>query len=102
MGRSKLSKVERGYGAEHQRLKRMFAPLVAAGGFPCARCGKPIRLLRKPEGLVPEPWDLGHTDDRRAWTGPEHRGCNRADGAHKTNRIRRPRDHVDPPPPTGW
>jgi hypothetical protein len=61
----------RGYGVAHQRLRRRFALQVAAGGVSCARCG----LLIEPG----EPWDLGHDDDdRRFYSGPEHRRCNRS------------------------
>ncbi len=62
---------ERGYGAEHRKLRAAWQPRVAAGGVLCARCGRPI---------VPgTAWDLGHDDiDRSMYRGPEHRRCNRA------------------------
>ena len=70
----------RGYGWLHQRTRAAWAPLVAAGQVCCARCGHPI---------VPgQPWDLGHTEDRTGYTGPEHRSCNRAAGARKANASR--------------
>lgn len=70
----------RGYGYDHQRVRASLAPFVAAGEAACARCGRLI---------VPgTPWDLGHTQDRQAYTGPEHRRCNRRDGGLRGNRVR--------------
>lgn len=73
----------RGYGYDHQRVRARLAPLVAAGGVACARCG----------GLIVPgaPWDLGHTLDRQSYTGPEHRRCNRRDGGVRGNRARNTR-----------
>jgi hypothetical protein len=46
--------VERGYGANHKRLRRLWESRVALGDVACARCGRLI---------VPgSPWDLGHSD----------------------------------------
>jgi len=74
----------RGYGTKHQRIRASWSPKVAAGLVNCARCGQPIEPGR--------PWDLGHTDDRAGWTGPEHRVCNRRvggrNGAAVTNAAR--------------
>ena len=59
---------QRDYGANHQaereRLKR-----AGIQNFNCARCGRRFHQL--------EPFDLGHTDDRNGWSGPEHQRCNR-------------------------
>jgi hypothetical protein len=72
----------RGYGRVHQVVRARLAPYVAMGTTPCARCG---------ELIAPgQPWDLGHDDgDRRRYTGPEHRRCNRA--------TRSRRRAIDPP-----
>jgi hypothetical protein len=76
----KLKTAARGYGSAHQTLRAGWTQRVAAGGVRCARCGLPI--------APGEPWDLGHDDyDRRIWTGPEHRRCNRA----TSGRVRRSR-----------
>lgn len=66
------SRQQRGYDAEHDRLRHHWAPQVAAGRVRCARCGENIQPT--------DPWDLGHNDQRTAYTGPEHATCNRAAG----------------------
>lgn len=38
--------------------------------------------------LPQDRWDLGHTDDRTAWTGPEHAHCNRKAGQTNSARMR--------------
>jgi hypothetical protein len=76
------STTDRGYGWQHQKIRQQWAPLVAAGGVTCWRCGRLIEA-----GQL---WDLGHSDhDRTTYTGPEHRRCNRAAGATHGNRRRR-------------
>jgi hypothetical protein len=73
------STTARGYGTQHQTLRKTWAPLVDAGQVTCPRCARPI--------TPGQPWDLGHHDtDRTRYTGPEHRTCNRAAGAAKGNR----------------
>lgn len=73
---------QRGYGAAHQRLRAVWARRLARGEvIPCARCGLPID--------PGQPWDLGHSDDRKSWTGPEHANqCNRAAGGRKGAEVR--------------
>jgi hypothetical protein len=61
----------RGYGWPHQKLRKRYELFVGAGLVDCARCGQRIE--------PGEVWDLGHDDfDRSRYSGPEHRGCNRA------------------------
>ena len=70
----------RGYGWVHQQVRARWAAIVARGEAWCARCGEWI-----PPGA---PWDLGHTDDRQGYSGPECRRCNRAAAARKANAQR--------------
>lgn len=81
---ARLTTAQRGYGNSHQVERRRWAPKVDLGQVDCARCGEPLEPGR--------PWDLGHNDERTAWTGPEHTVCNRraggANGAAVTNAMR--------------
>lgn len=83
--------VQRGYGAAHKALRKRVAETVEAGGAYCWRCGGWI-----PPGSA---WHLGHTDDRQAYMGPEHRRCSTAAGGRNGGRLRaRPeRDEIAPP-----
>jgi hypothetical protein len=51
----------RGYGSEHKRRRRQWAPQVARGEVCCARCHEVI--------WPGEPWDLDHTPDRTGYLG---------------------------------
>jgi hypothetical protein len=75
----------RGYGTEHQKLRRKLAPAVASGQMICPRCGQRI--------FPGQPWDLGHLDgsEKTQYAGPEHRRCNRAT-AGRGERRRQSRD----------
>lgn len=73
---------QRGYDAKHKSERKRLVPIVARGETLCARCD----CLIEPG----DPWDLGHTDDRTAWTGAEHSDCNRAAGARKRNGMYAP------------
>lgn len=75
--------IERGYGRAHKAERAKWKPRVEAGGVDCAKCGLPI--------AHDATWDLGHTEDRKGWTGPEHPGCNRATGGSNGNRVMRER-----------
>jgi hypothetical protein len=70
----------RGYDRRHDAERRRWAPRVATGAVRCARCDEPITAT--------EPWDLGHTDDRTRWTGPEHARCNRAAAGRSAHALR--------------
>jgi hypothetical protein len=61
---------QRGYGAEHQRLRAQLIAVYQPTDL-CWRCNRPL-------GPNPDLLDLGHTDDRRRYSGLEHADCNRA------------------------
>ena len=69
------SPAERGYGADHRKLRARVARQVARGTVLCARCG----LVIEPG----TPWALDHTDDRAGYLGASHARCNNADGGRK-------------------
>lgn len=74
--RQRGSSTARGYDAAHRHLRRAWEARLATGETHiCAKCGQPVTAT--------DQWDLGHTDNRQSWTGPEHRSCNRKDGQHK-------------------
>lgn len=75
------TRAQRGYGKRHQRERARWAYLMGQGVRPiCKRCNEPVNPS--------QPWDLGHSDDRQHWTGPEHSHCNRKAGAINSNRMR--------------
>lgn len=69
---------QRGYGAQHKALRNHYAHILTTTALPCARCGEPIQ--------PGEPFDLGHTDDRNDYLGPEHATCNRRAGGKSAHR----------------
>lgn len=79
---------QRGYGNDHQKQRRRYAPLVASGAAECWRCIENGRTPQEARIDPNEPWDLGHDDTdptRRRYKGPEHVKCNRATkGRNKT------------------
>ena len=76
-----LTDAERGYGPAHKKLRQQWENRFARGeDHACARCGQLVNPY--------EPWDLGHTDDRTGWTGPEHTACNRGAGARNATKAR--------------
>lgn len=73
----------RGYGWSHQQERERWRDEVEAGNVDCPRCERPIDPA--------EPWDLGHDDsdpDKRTYSGPEHRYCNRSAGGEKGHQRR--------------
>lgn len=79
MPKAKGNTTQRGYGTEHQALRRSLKPIVEAGQATCWRCQRRIG--------PGEPWDLGHDDeDRTRYRGPEHVGCNRRTATRRMNK----------------
>jgi hypothetical protein len=64
-----LTTSQRGYGWQHQVMRRRIARLVDSGRAYCSRCGRPI--------AVGAAWHLDHFDsDRTRYKGPSHARCN--------------------------
>lgn len=85
MTKRQLSREARGYGIAHKAERARWEHAVKAGEVMCARQGP--KCTGKP--IDPDqPWDLGHTDDRTAWTGPECVPCNRGAGAINATKAR--------------
>ena len=82
--RARGTTTQRGYGSAHRAERERWAAILARQAVPCARCGAMI--------AKGEPFDLGHTEDRTAWSGPEHVTCNRSDGGRRgvQTQIERP------------
>jgi hypothetical protein len=70
----------RGYGSEHQKLRKLIEPVVLSGQAHCTRCRRLIAPGAK--------WQLDHTEDRTGYLGPAHASCNLRAGAVKGNRMR--------------
>lgn len=68
------SRQARGYDAQHDSLRRRWKPKVERCEVDChaPTCVMPMRRI-----LPGQEWDLGHTEDRTTWRGPEHMQCNR-------------------------
>ena len=62
----------RGYDAAHDQLRASIVRRM--------RAGETIRCIDCTVVLTPATLDLGHTDDRRAYRGPQCATCNRRDG----------------------
>ena len=78
-----LSTTERDYGAEHQAERRRLQQQMDGGAvFGCASTDCLLPGVPIDKDTL---WDLGHTRDRTAWTGPEHRVCNRTEGARRSH-----------------
>lgn len=74
------SRQERGYDARHEAERAKWKPVVEAGQAICAKCRKPI--------AADADWHMGHSDDRRFWTGPEHAFCNLSAAGRASHRGR--------------
>jgi hypothetical protein len=77
--RKQASSTARGYGIEHQRLRKQWAVKVAQGQAVCARCGGWI----SPDSE----WHLDHDSfDRKRYLGPSHAWCNTTEPARRRKR----------------
>ena len=91
MGRHQRSTTARGYGGGHKRQRERWVKVIARSGG--VRCVCDRAECDRHDGQCPviiragDAFDLGHSDDRRYWTGPECVGCNRAAGGRNGARV---------------
>lgn len=85
--RARGTTTQRGYGTPHKAERARWATILTQQPTPCARCGTPIH--------PGEPFDLGHTEDRTTWTGPEHTTCNRSEGGKRGARTQTERPSTE-------
>jgi hypothetical protein len=77
--RRRGTRVQRGYGREHTRLRAQWKPKVERCEVKCARCDQLI--------LPGQTWALDHTDDRTGYLGPSHATCNNQAGGRAARRT---------------
>lgn len=81
--------VEQGYGAAHAAERKRWQERLDQGDTvrcACQRADCPHHLTPGCLTVISSSstWDLGHTDDRTGWTGPECVPCNRSAGARNS------------------
>jgi len=78
----RLTTSQRGYGTEHQPLRKRVAGVVAKGNY-CVRCGRPI--------LPGQVWHLDHRDDRKGYLCAAHARCSERAGRGEPTLAPQPR-----------
>lgn len=75
--RARGTRQQRGYGAEHDRLRARWKPRVERGEVDCHEvvCLMPMRRI-----LPGEPWHLCHDRMTGNYLGPGHATCNVSEG----------------------
>lgn len=73
------------YRGPHQRERKRWEPVVAAGR---AFCVEPICVMRTRWIPPGSKWHLAHDPSGTVWIGPAHEKCNTREGAARGNRMR--------------
>jgi len=77
-----LTTAERGYGIEHERLRRRIDAEVQLGGVVCSECGRPI--------APGSSWHLAHNHIAGGYAGAAHAVCNLREKNRRQRRRSRP------------